>query len=203
MGPEYGPRAGRLSGRTISFPKEGFLEEFDRSVPSAPVHHPHPYPYPYPYPYQMDDDGVASAPSAISAISAISALAARTDLPPAKLHSVKRAIISQMQLGLSDKNLGLMMLPSFVDAFPSSLRPSAAGPYYAIDLGGTSLKVVRIELRDDGKLGDLRKQEWAIPDECYDTDNGRLLAWIVECFTAMFTRVVKPIIGFCYSFACR
>jgi len=154
----------------------------------------------------MDGDGVASAPSAISAPSAnsaLSALAARTDLPPAKLHSVKRAIISQMRLGLSDKNLGLMMLPSFVDAFPSSLRPSAAGPYYAIDLGGTSLKVVRIELRDDGKLGGLRKQEWAIPDECYDTDNGRLLAWIVECFTAMFTRAVKPIIGFCYSFACR
>ncbi len=203
MGPEYGP-----AERTDNFVSERTVPRGIRSIGSlctcVYVHHPHPYPYPYPYP--MDDDGVASAPSALSALSAnsaISALAARTDLPPAKLHSVKRAIISQMQLGLSDKNLGLMMLPSFVDAFPSSLRPSAAGPYYAIDLGGTSLKVVRIELRDDGKLGDLRKQEWAIPDECYDTDNGRLLAWIVECFTAMFTRAVKPIIGFCYSFACR
>ena len=190
MGPEYGP-----AERTDNFVSERTVPRGIRSIGSlctcVYVHHPHPYPY------QMDDDGVASANSAISA------LAARTDLPPAKLHSVKRAIISQMQLGLSDKNIGLMMLPSFVDAFPSSLRPSAAGPYYAIDLGGTSLKVVRIELRDDGKLGDLRKQEWAIPDECYDTDNGRLLAWIVECFTAMFTRAVKPIIGFCYSFACR
>jgi hexokinase len=98
-----------------------------------------------------------------------------------------------------------MMLPSFVDAFPSSMTPSSTErEYYAIDLGGTSLKVVCIRVKHS-KLVDVRKEEWPIPDECYETDNGRLMAWIVDCFVS-FARVggsSRVVIGFCYSFACK
>ena len=126
----------------------------------------------------------------------------RMDVSLEKLVLVKQSVLDQMQLGLSSKTQGLMMLPSFVDAFPSSLVASQTeATYFAIDLGGTSLKLVQIKLMG-GKLVDVRKREWSIPNECYYTDNGRLLAWIVECFVE-FTSIKCPIIGFCYSFACR
>lgn len=142
------------------------------------------------------------------ASSLLASYATGSALPVSKLLLVKQAILEQMELGLSHKDLGLMMLPSFVDAFPSSLEPSpTTDPYFAIDLGGTSLKVVRIELQD-GMLQNIQKREWVIPEECYETENGRLLGWIVECFVGEFAddarnNHCKPVIGFCYSFACR
>ena len=126
----------------------------------------------------------------------------RTQVSLKTMVKVKHAILDQMQRGLSGKRGGLLMLPSFVDAFPSSLVVSdREACYFAIDLGGTGLKIVRIQVRG-GKLTDVEKREWAIPDECYETDNGRLMAWIVECFSG-FTGFKRPVIGFCYSFACR
>ncbi len=118
--------------------------------------------------------------------------------------AVRDAISDQMRRGLSgddDERPSLLMLPSFVDAFPSPSRP-LSGRSFAIDLGGTALKIVRIEIRAGG-LTDVVKREWAIPEPCYDTDNGRLLAWIVERFVACFPGVRRPLVGLCYSFACR
>jgi hexokinase len=71
--------------------------------------------------------------------------------------------------------------------------------------------------------------EWPIPEECYDSDNGRLLEWVAEKAEEVINRhqeskskketttsenntissnsssssSVKPILGFCFSFACE
>lgn len=52
-------------------------------------------------------------------------------------------------------------------------------------------------------------QEWPIPDECYDTDNGKLLDWVAEHTLDLIKRhgydgkKKIPVIGLCYSFACE
>lgn len=47
-------------------------------------------------------------------------------------------------------------------------------------------------------------QQWAIPDECFNTDNGRLLPWVAECASQVLAEWHKtsapPVIGFCFSF---
>ena len=52
--------------------------------------------------------------------------------------------------------------------------------------------------------------EWPIPDECYDSDNGRLLAWVAEKTEEVMLRhgveknqSTPSILGFCFSFACE
>jgi len=122
-----------------------------------------------------------------------------------KLLQVKRAVIDHMQRGLEGREGGLMMLPSFVDKLPREMHAiEGEEAFYAIDLGGTSLKLVWILVKKS-RIVDQRKKELPIPEECYDTDNGKLLSWVVQCFQSFADNASSktPIIGFCYSFACK
>jgi len=127
------------------------------------------------------------------------------ELKREQLLEISDAILDQMGKGLSGKkgNGGLMMLPSFVDRFPTG---DEEGEYFAIDLGGTNLKVVWVKLGDRRVL-DKHVKEWPIPEECYNTDNGLLMPWIVdsciEVLNEYSTQKDRIVIGFCYSFACR
>lgn len=128
----------------------------------------------------------------------------RTHVAHCAMAAVRDAMMDEMRRGLEHRRAsGVLMLPSFVDAFPS---PSAEldGRYFAIDLGGTGLKIVQIAIRG-GRLADVEKHEWAIPARCYDTDGGGLMPWIVDCFAERMNTNTNATykIGFCYSFACR
>lgn len=47
-------------------------------------------------------------------------------------------------------------------------------------------------------------RQWPIPDECFNTDNGRLLHWTAEraaeVLAEWHTSPDPPVIGFCFSF---
>lgn len=60
-----------------------------------------------------------------------------------RMASIRDVMITQMELGLQGKPGGLMMLPSFVDVLPTG---EEEGEFYAIDLGGTNLRVMRVKL---------------------------------------------------------
>ncbi|KAI8109033.1 hypothetical protein M9435_005450 [Picochlorum sp. BPE23] len=130
----------------------------------------------------------------------------KLDLRREDLLRVCDAILEQMDLGLEGKPGGLMMLPSFVDRFP---KGTEQGEYFAIDLGGTSLKIVRVVLEKQ-QVVDKHVKEWKIPEECYDTDNGMLMEWVVDKCLEMIgkengksAKGTRIVIGFCYSFACK
>lgn len=122
------------------------------------------------------------------------------------LLEVTQVILQQMTLGLATRSLKsdqhrLMMLPSFVDRFPSG---DEEGQFFAIDLGGSSLKIVWVSIAERQVL-DKDVRELQIPEECYDTDNGKLMAWVAESCLEMIEHhpVDRVVIGFCYSFACK
>lgn len=130
----------------------------------------------------------------------------RMEMDRNTLLEVTQGILEQMTLGLQrpcdgDERHRLMMLPSFVDRFPSG---EEEGEYFALDLGGTSLKVVWVKIGNRMVL-DNDVREYPIPEECYNTDNGRLMMWVVEsCLEMMRSHPVdRVVVGFCYSFACR
>lgn len=131
---------------------------------------------------------------------------AKLRLSRSDLVEISNLVLEQMSSGLEAKDAGLMMLPSFVDVFPSGKE---CGEYFAIDLGGTSLKVVWVRLgTGPGEIAEESVREWPIPAECYDTENGKLLAWIVDKtidvirLHSQSSEGAPPVIGLCYSFAC-
>ncbi|KAF7025971.1 hypothetical protein CFC21_038114 [Triticum aestivum] len=64
--------------------------------------------------------------------------------PPARLRQVVDAMVVEMHAGLaSDGGSKLKMLLTFVDALPNG---DEEGVYYAIDLGGTDFRVLRVEI---------------------------------------------------------
>ncbi|GAB4822195.1 hypothetical protein N2152v2_009241 [Parachlorella kessleri] len=121
---------------------------------------------------------------------------------------VRDGMITQMEIGLREtgSKQGLLMLPSYIDILPTGAE---RGDFFAIDLGGTNLRVAYVKLGSEkGSTESSSIREWLIPEECYDTDNGRLLDWVAERtieFAQEHGRLKRdsppPIIGFCFSFA--
>ncbi|EFN54251.1 hypothetical protein CHLNCDRAFT_135795 [Chlorella variabilis] len=104
--------------------------------------------------------------------------------PVPRLHAVRDALVEQMEAGLRCQPGGLMMLPSYVDVLPSGHEQ---GDCYAIDLGGTNLRVAHVQLgqeRGATQAVHIRRAcvvEWPIPEEHYDTDGGGLLRYVARC----------------------
>jgi len=89
--------------------------------------------------------------------------ASATPLP--LLHQVSEALVHEMHTGLASEGGSdqLKMLPTYVDALPSGKEK---GLFYAVDLGGTNFRVLRVQL--GGKTGQILSQEFqevAIPQE--------------------------------------
>lgn len=88
------------------------------------------------------------------------------------------------------------------------------GEYFAIDLGGSNLRVMWVRLGSEaGSVAEEDIQEWPIPPEVYDTDNGKLMPWIADCTLRVMAKhgaageasnaSTPPVVGFCFSFACE
>jgi hexokinase len=108
-------------------------------------------------------------------------------------------------------------------SFSFPLYRNEQGEFYGLDLGGTNLRVLWVRLGSDkGTIEARDESEWPIPEECYDSDNGRLLEWVAERAEEVMNRhrpnqddainnanndtnanKFKPVIGFCFSFACE
>uniref|UniRef100_A0ACD5U149 Uncharacterized protein n=1 Tax=Avena sativa TaxID=4498 RepID=A0ACD5U149_AVESA len=79
----------------------------------------------------------------------------RCAAPPARLRQVADAVAVEMHAGLaSEGGSKLGMIISYVDSLPSGQEK---GLFYALDLGGTNFRVLRVQL--GGKEGRVVKQE--------------------------------------------
>ncbi|KAF6985824.1 hypothetical protein CFC21_003639 [Triticum aestivum] len=79
----------------------------------------------------------------------------RSAAPPARLRQVADAMAVEMHAGLaSEGGSKLGMIISYVDSLPSGQEK---GLFYALDLGGTNFRVLRVQL--GGKEGRVVKQE--------------------------------------------
>lgn len=126
--------------------------------------------------------------------------------PVLRLHALRDAVVEQMEAGLAGQPGGLMMLPSFVDVLPSGHE---RGDCYAIDLGGTNLRVAHVRLGEDrGSTEAMHIREWCVPPEHFDTDRGTLLRFVARCTAEVVREHCPgggglhscPVIGFCFSF---
>ncbi|KAL0354621.1 UNVERIFIED_CONTAM: Hexokinase-1 [Sesamum radiatum] len=99
--------------------------------------------------------------------------------PDAKLRQVADAMTVEMHAGLaSEGGSKLKMLISYVDSLPTG---NEEGAFYALDLGGTNFRVLRVQL--GGKTGGIVHQEFAevsIPPALMSGTSDALFDYIVE-----------------------
>ncbi|XP_078439797.1 hexokinase 3 [Wolffia australiana] len=102
--------------------------------------------------------------SGVAAPPVLADLQAKCATPLPVLRRVADAMVSGMGAGLaSDDAGGLPMIPSFVDSLP---RGDEKGAFYALDLGGTNFRVLKVELGGrDGRVVSSALQYVQIPQE--------------------------------------
>ncbi|OEL37783.1 Hexokinase-3 [Dichanthelium oligosanthes] len=123
--------------------------------------------------------------------------------PPARLRQVVDAMVVEMHAGLaSDGGSKLKMLLTFVDALPTG---NEEGIYYAIDLGGTVFRVLRVEV-GAGSVVTCRKVELPIPEELTKGTIEELFSFVaiaLKDFVEKDGKDEQRVLGFTFSFPVR
>ncbi|PRP75939.1 hypothetical protein PROFUN_01655 [Planoprotostelium fungivorum] len=127
------------------------------------------------------------------------------DLSKAQLQKMISDFQYEMDVGLS-RNGGktsLKMLHSFVGKPTGNEK----GAFYALDLGGTNFRVLKLDLLGNGKLGASEKQQFEIPQEAMRGGAHDLFDFIAGCverFVLQYNGPTDPSntikLGFTFSF---
>jgi len=142
-------------------------------------------------------------PHAASAAAVLAAAERDWALPADRARAVLAAMLAEMRAGLASDAAGassIKMLPSFVTALP---RGDEVGACWAVDMGGSNLRVVEVALRG-GALsqrvppGGAR----AIPDAVQKGPGAALFDFVAA---AMVEAGVRPgaVVGFTFSYPTR
>jgi len=123
-----------------------------------------------------------------------------------KLKIISKHLQNEMVRGLSNGNerSSLKMLPSYVNC-PTGQEK---GVFYALDLGGTNFRVLRLELMGNGKIGASDKEEFLISKEAMTGNADQLFDFIAESVLRFTMKhpfpcqqeTSKILLGFTFSF---
>ena len=102
--------------------------------------------------------------------------------------TIAAAIGSEMQKGLEEDGQALKMIPSFVEQLPSG---DETGDVFAIDLGGTNLRCLRVSLLGGRKIGKVDQRSTAIPQSVMKGHGHELF----DCIAQEFVRFVSDLCG--------
>ncbi len=110
----------------------------------------------------------------------------------------------QMNKGLAGEKSSLEMLPAFVD------RPSGKekGRFIALDLGGTNLRLLQLELKGSGRIEKLAERKFVLKEKYIKGKGKDLFDFIAGCIKRFVQEkgiagTKKSDIGFTFSFPIR
>jgi hexokinase len=113
----------------------------------------------------------------------VNPLADDFNLSDEELHQLINAFHSEMDKGLvsvpssePSKRSSLKMIPSYVG------KPTGQekGEFYALDLGGTNFRVIRLQLLGDRKIGTSSKGQFEISQEVSHRDDS-IVSFLETC----------------------
>ncbi|CAK0784341.1 hypothetical protein CVIRNUC_007545 [Coccomyxa viridis] len=125
-------------------------------------------------------------------------------VPADHLKRIADAFQSELEKGLADES-SLLMIPTMVDILPQGHE---SGEYYAIDLGGTNLRVLYVRLGAQPKSVEAEAiHSSQVPPELQSAPVEELMNYVVDHIVqwsqhagcSMLERP-EPVIGFCFSF---
>lgn len=116
---------------------------------------------------------------------------------------LKESILSEFQLGLQkvhDENLksSIKMLPSFITRKPTG---NEEGISYALDVGGTNARAIKVKLNGNGKVEILETRKQVIPDSLLKGRGEDLFDFLAACLCDVLDEGSDHYsIGFTFSF---
>ncbi|KAI3882873.1 hypothetical protein MKX03_010821 [Papaver bracteatum] len=104
---------------------------------------------------------MAGSSSSISEKSILENLQTDCATPLNVIRNIADSMITQMKDGLDHGGSNLQMLLSYVNSLPTGQEK---GLFYALDLGGTNFRVLRVQLDGEGNVV-VEKKSWEIPED--------------------------------------
>jgi len=119
-----------------------------------------------------------------------------------RLRTMIGAFHGEMRLGLAGQSSSLRMLPTYVDLPTGRER----GTFLALDLGGTNVRILRVDLPGDGSFPGRIEDQFQLSREQVTTD-GKVLFGAIARFIGRFLRERglsgRYPLGFTFSFGIR
>lgn len=135
-----------------------------------------------------------------SAASVLAAVERDFALPPERLRVILAAFLSEMRLGAArEGGSTIRMIPAYVTELPTGKEVGAA---WAVDMGGTNLRVVEVSMRGDGALTHEDRVKKRIPAEMQAAPGPVLFDYIA----ASMKEAGMPegaVVGFTFSYPTR
>ncbi|KAJ2754107.1 hypothetical protein IWQ56_006542, partial [Coemansia nantahalensis] len=131
---------------------------------------------------------------------AVDVLARQFLLSDERLGEIIKEFRRRMEAGLASDGTMLKMVPSYVVWRPTG---EETGAYFAIDLGGTNLRVMRVTLEGNGRAT-LLHQKFALPEEAKTRTLFDFIAQCVETFLDdhnMRPAATDPHLSFGFTFS--
>lgn len=94
-----------------------------------------------------------------------------------QLREIRDAFKKEFELGLKNNNTDLAMLPSFITKRPTGVEK---GVYYAIDFGGSNVRMCRVTLKGNKQETQLEMDKYSIPEQIKIGNIELITAFIAE-----------------------
>jgi len=133
--------------------------------------------------------------------SAVRSLREAYALPLSAMTSVRAHFASEARKGLAGETSSLAMLPTFVT---KRVTGEEKGDFFALDLGGTNFRVLRLTLEGGGSVGPVKQGKYNIPDSIKQGTGEQLFGFIADAVATFLARECggnpTGVLGFTFSF---
>ncbi|KAL8283309.1 hypothetical protein RQP46_005719 [Phenoliferia psychrophenolica] len=139
----------------------------------------------------------------------LSELEHKFTLTPQRMRMIVDSFVEVLEKGLAEPGQEVPMIPTFVFGYPTGKE---TGPYLAVDLGGTNLRVCLVELEGDGKF-EITQTKYRLTEEQKHAEGQELFDFCAECLGRFIidhygdddgqVDLEEPIpLGFTFSYPC-
>jgi hexokinase len=122
-------------------------------------------------------------------------------MPLASMQGLSCFFKSEARAGLAGRPSSLAMLPTFVT---SRVTGDEVGHFYALDLGGTNFRMLRLTLEGGGVVGPVKQAKWEFPDAVKKGSGDALFGFIADAVASFLAKecggAPDGILGFTFSF---
>jgi len=112
-----------------------------------------------------------------------------------KIEEIRDIMVREMKLGLlPNSESSLKMIPTFITKLPTGVE---VGTAHAIDIGGSNMRVLKVDLDGYGHATIVKSEQVKIPDKIQKSDADTLFDFIAESVGKV---VQNAPVGFTFSF---
>ncbi|CAH7666155.1 hexokinase [Phakopsora pachyrhizi] len=124
---------------------------------------------------------------------------------PQRMRMIVEAFIESLEAGLKEKGHTVPMIPTYVFGWPTGKEK---GPYLAVDLGGTNLRVCHVELEGEGKF-EITQAKYRLTEEQKQQEGEKLFDFCAEFLVDQYGNENGELqledeiaLGFTFSYPC-